>query len=96
MDCCCTNPISFWPVLGLSHHNASAGDGDKWIIVPCGSYGGSIYITSKSMLDNVGKPCAEHCYQIQRDAPEVHPKKKDVINSPPVPHAEYLGGLCQM
>ncbi|TRZ12391.1 hypothetical protein HGM15179_014718 [Zosterops borbonicus] len=32
----------------LSHHNASAGDGDKWVIVPCGSNDGSIYITSLS------------------------------------------------
>lgn len=52
------NEITFWPCfLGLSHHNASPGDGNKWVIVPCWSYGGPIYITSKSMLDYVGKHC---------------------------------------
>lgn len=93
MDCCCTNSVSFWAVLGLSHHNASAGDGDKWVIVPCGSNGGSIYITSKSMLDNVGKHCAEHCHQIQRDVPEINLKKKDggCNQFPPNPIYRALG-----
>ncbi|XP_053944555.1 putative transporter SVOPL isoform X3 [Cuculus canorus] len=31
---------------GLSHHNASPGDGNKRVTVPCWSYGGPIYITS--------------------------------------------------
>lgn len=64
MDCCCTDPVPFWPVLGLSHHNESTGDGDEWVLVPYGSNGGSFYITSKSMLDNVGKHCAEQCHQV--------------------------------
>lgn len=53
---CHVNPISFWPGLGLSHYNASLGDGNKWVIVPCWSYGGTVYLTSKSIADNVGKP----------------------------------------
>ncbi|XP_027655189.1 putative transporter SVOPL isoform X1 [Falco rusticolus] len=31
---------------GLSHHDASTGSGNKWVTVPCWSYGGPIYITS--------------------------------------------------
>ncbi|XP_059672042.1 putative transporter SVOPL isoform X5 [Gavia stellata] len=38
---------------GLSHHNASPGDGNKWLIVPCWSYGGPIYITTSKMKASV-------------------------------------------
>ncbi|XP_052523390.1 putative transporter SVOPL isoform X4 [Tympanuchus pallidicinctus] len=31
---------------GLSHHNASLGDGNQWVTVPCWSYGGTVHITS--------------------------------------------------
>lgn len=75
-DHCCINQITFWSVLGLSHHNASPGDGNKWVIVPCWSYGGPIYITSKSTLDNVGKHCADHCYHIYRETSLKFTKKK--------------------
>lgn len=80
-DHCCINQITFWSVLGLSHHNASPGDGNKWVIVPCWSYGGPIYITSKSTLDNVGKHCADHCYHIYRETSlkfTIKKKKKNI------------------
>ncbi|XP_065536954.1 putative transporter SVOPL isoform X3 [Lathamus discolor] len=31
---------------GLSHDNAGPGDGNKWVTVPCWSYGGPVYIAS--------------------------------------------------
>ncbi|XP_063251730.1 putative transporter SVOPL isoform X5 [Prinia subflava] len=50
---------------GLSHHNASTWDGDKWVIVPGGSNGGSIYITSSYERFFLGGPvsfllCVHH------------------------------------
>lgn len=40
----------FSPAVGLSHHYASTGDGDKWVIVSDWSYGGTIYSTSKKLF----------------------------------------------
>lgn len=88
-DHCCINQITFWSVLGLSHHNASPGDGNKWVIVPCWSYGGPIYITSKSTLDNVGKHCADHCYHIYRETSlkfTKNKKKKKMYSVPSPTH----------
>lgn len=71
-DYCCINLISFWPVSGLSHHNASPGDGNQWVTVPCWSYGGTIHITSKRAPLTMSVNLLPNITIKHRDVPEVN------------------------